>query len=206
MALLVKICGITSVDDAKVSIDAGANALGFNFYPRSPRAISAERAAEIRAQLPGSVLSVGVFVNASPDEVARTVRVAGLDVAQLHGEEDPADYGAISRLWRAVRVDEGFQPERQEQQNVEALLLDGPAGALRGGAGVSFDWEVARSVTMPVIVAGGLGAENVRDAIRVAEPFGVDACSRLETAPGIKDHKKIRAFLEAIREMGALDR
>jgi phosphoribosylanthranilate isomerase len=204
MALLVKICGITSLEDAKVCVDAGANALGFNFYPKSPRAISPERAGEINAALPGSVLRVGVFVNASPEAVAQTMRNAGLDVAQLHGEEDPADYRSISRLWRALRVDDAFQPEREEAENVEALLLDGPAGALRGGAGVAFDWTRAKAVTMPVILAGGLGPDNIGEAIRVAQPFGVDACSRLESAPGIKDHKRINAFLDAIRKTGDL--
>ncbi len=199
MDVLVKICGITTMEDALVSVEAGAGALGFNFYASSPRYVAPDVAAAISRALPKEVRKVGVFVNATPSEVEAIRKQVGLDVVQLHGAEEPADYLASSPLWRAVRVEAGFQPRQIPDWPVEALLLDGPAGSLYGGAGIPFDWKAAKAFALPVVVAGGLDPSNVAEAIRLAEPWGVDACSRLETAPGIKDHKKIRAFLDAVR-------
>lgn len=199
MSVLVKICGITTLEDAFASVDAGADALGFNFYAKSPRYIQPEAAAQIIAQLPGHIRTVGVFVNMPALEVAAIRAVTGLGVAQLHGDEDPFAYTEAGPLWRALRVDAAFDPARLPDWPVEALLLDGPAGDLYGGAGVTFDWRAARALAMKVVLAGGLAPENVATAIVTAQPWGVDACSRLETAPGIKDHKKIRAFLDAVR-------
>jgi len=199
MGILTKICGITTLGDALVSVAAGAGALGFNFYPKSPRYIPPETASRITRELPPTVRKVGVFVNASPAEVAAIRALAGLDVVQLHGDENPADYFALAPLWRAVRVEAGFSPRRIPHWPVEAVLLDGPAGSMYGGTGIPFDWNEARCMPMPVVLAGGLDAENVAEAIRLAQPWGVDACSRLETSPGIKDHKKIEAFLDAVR-------
>ncbi len=199
MSVLVKICGITSLEDATVIIDAGATALGFNFYRRSPRYIEPEAAARIIAQLPAGIDTVGVFVNSPLDEVAAVRSTAGIGVVQLHGEEDPAAYAGAGPLWRAVRVEGNFDASDIPAWPVEAILLDGPAGNLYGGAGIPFDWQAARSLPIRVVIAGGLSPDNVAEAIKVARPWGVDACSRLETAPGIKDHKKIRAFLDAVR-------
>lgn len=204
MNVLVKICGITTIDDALVSVEAGASALGFNFYPRSPRYVAPEAAARIALELPATVRKVGVFVNATPSEIAAIREQVGLDVVQLHGNEDPSAYAGLAPLWRAVRVETGFDPRTIPAWPVEAILLDGPAGALYGGAGLPFDWNAARSLSVPVVVAGGLDAENVADAIRLAQPWGVDACSRLESAPGIKDHRKIYAFLDAVRTVAGV--
>lgn len=200
MPVLVKICGITRLDDALASVEAGTDALGFNFFAKSPRYIAPEAAAEIIAALPAGIRTVGVFVNAPPGEVAAVRRAVGLDTVQLHGEEDPALYTAETALWRAMRVDATFRAEALPQWPVEAILLDGPAGTLYGGAGIPFDWESARGLAQRIVIAGGLDASNVAEAIRQARPWGVDSCSRLESAPGIKDHGRIRAFVKAVRD------
>lgn len=195
--MLVKICGITSLEDALAAADGGASALGFNFYPASPRYITPEAAARITGRLAAGILRVGVFVNETADAVLETMRVAGLDVAQWHGDEPPAVIPPAMRAWKAFRVDERFRPEAMAGYEVEAFLLDGPAETLYGGAGRPFDWTQARGVGRPIVIAGGLDAGNVRAAIETAQPWGVDACSRLEAAPGRKDHGKMRAFLKA---------
>lgn len=204
MSVFVKICGITNLEDALACVDAGADALGFNFYPRSPRYITPESAAAIVNVLPAMPRKVGVFVNSAPADVAEIRRVAALDIVQLHGDEDPAIYTSVVGVpvWRALRVDAALHIETLPQWPVDALLLDGPAGALYGGAGVPFDWAAARGLASRIVIAGGLDASNVGEAITQAQPWGVDSCSRLESAPGIKDHKKIRAFVKAVREYG----
>jgi len=197
--MFVKICGITNREDARAAIDGGAAALGFNFYPPSPRYVAPGRAAELIAGLPAGVWKVGVWVNEQPERVAETARTLGLDIAQLHGDETPAGYPAGVRVWKAVRVGPEFDPAAWEACPAEALLLDGPAGALYGGAGAAFDWSRAR-VNKRIVLAGGLDESNVREAIAAARPWGVDACSRLESAPGKKDHRKLAAFLKAALE------
>lgn len=200
MSVLVKVCGITTLEDALVSIEAGADALGFNFFPKSPRYLAPEAAAEITAALPATVRTVGVFVNESPQRVAAIRDLVGLNTVQLHGEEVPSRYTGTALLWRALRVDGPFHVEEIPDWPVEALLLDGPAGTLYGGAGIPFDWTAARGLPYRIVVAGGLDATNVAQAIQLARPWGVDACSRLESGPGIKDHGRIRAFVKAVRE------
>jgi phosphoribosylanthranilate isomerase len=196
--MILKICGITNQDDATAAIDGGATAIGFNFYPRSPRYIQPERAAAIAT---GSVRRVGVFVNESRQTVEEIGRIASLDTAQLHGEESSADYPASIAVWKALRVDADFDLARADRDagDAEALLLDGPAGELYGGAGRSFDWSLPGVGTRRIIVAGGLDASNVAQAVALAHPWGVDACSRLESAPGKKDLKKMNEFLQAAR-------
>ncbi|MBM3786672.1 MAG: phosphoribosylanthranilate isomerase [Acidobacteria bacterium] len=186
----VKVCGITNREDALAAIDAGAHALGFNFYPKSPRYVTPETAAEISAGLP--VLKVGVFVN-EPD-LARTVRQAGMDVAQLHGDEP--EIPASMRVWKAFRVGPSFQVEQLDAFPAEAFLLDAP-GELYGGSGHTFDWNLARGASRKILLAGGLDEGNVGTAIQVARPWGVDACSRLESSPGKKDHGRVRRFVAA---------
>jgi phosphoribosylanthranilate isomerase len=197
--MMVKICGITNREDALAAVAEGASALGFNFYPQSPRFVTPAQAAAIAAEIPDGILKVGVFVNESPERVAESVALAGLDVAQLHGEEDPAAYPKGLRIWKALRVGADFDPAGAAALPAEALLLDGPAGALYGGSGESFDWSRAAGLTQRVIIAGGLDASNVRRAIEIARPWGVDACSRIERQPGLKDHAKMAAFLQAAR-------
>jgi phosphoribosylanthranilate isomerase len=181
---IVKICGITNEEDARVAVESGANALGFNFWARSPRYISGERAAEIIASVPGDYLKVGVFVDALDPEP----RVA-LDVLQLHGS--CALKGAY-RIWRAVG---GNDPAPASDDRIEAWLLD--SAARHGGSGKTFDWKLAARFPHRAILAGGLDASNVREAVQIASPWGVDACSRLESSPGKKDAQKVRAFVRA---------
>ena len=192
--MMVKICGITNREDAWAAVEGGASALGFNFWPQSPRYVPPERVAELVAGLPARVWKVGVFVNESAEAVAELAGALGLDVVQLHGETRPP---AGLRIWRAVPVDAAFRAELLDRYQAEAYLLDAPAGALVGGTGRSFDWRRAVGLKQKIILAGGLDADNVREAIRTVRPWGVDACSRLESAPGKKDHRKLAAFLKA---------
>ena len=195
--MILKICGITNQEDATAAMEGGATALGFNFYPRSPRYIEPDRAAEISTS-PG-VRRVGVFVDEQPARVEEIARIARLDVAQLHGHEQPAGYPAALAVWKAVRVTGDVDIPRYRTCPAEALLLDGPAAGLYGGSGNSFDWRLAAGIGKPVVVAGGLDASNVAQAIALAHPWGVDACSRIESAPGRKDREKMNAFLHAAR-------
>jgi len=179
---MVKVCGITRREDAEAAVAAGASAIGFIFYPKSPRYVAPEKAAELGRDL--DVWKVGVFVDESPASVEAVMRVAHLDVAQVYGGELPN----VPRIWRAFRVE---PTSRSANENVEAILLDGPAN------GVTFDWKQAHGFSEKLILAGGLNASNVAEAIRVVQPWGVDASSGLESAPGIKDHEKVRQFVKA---------
>ena len=193
--MMVKICGITNREDALAAIDGGAAALGFNFYPASPRYIAPESAAAIAAKLPPGVWKVGVFVDESPETVLRTADQVGLDIAQLHGNESPEQYPRGMRVWKAIRV-MGQDFSLPTAGPAEAVLLDGPA------SGQSFDWRrpgrPLQAEGLPhLILAGGLDAGSVREAIEQVQPWGVDACSRIESSPGRKDRFKMAAFLKA---------
>jgi phosphoribosylanthranilate isomerase len=177
---IVKVCGVTTREDAQAALDAGANALGFNFYPQSPRYLSFGQAEQIIQALRGDYLRVGVFVNP-----AEEVAMPFLDVAQIHGTGRMA-----MKTWRAV--DAGALPAADD--GVEAWLMDTCTPAF-GGSGRTFDWSLASGFPYRCIVAGGLDGDNVAEAIRIAHPFGVDSCSRLESGPGRKDHAKVRAFV-----------
>ena len=193
--MILKICGITNQEDATAAVEGGATAVGFNFYPRSPRYIAPERAAEI-ATAPG-VRRVGVFVNESPERIAEVVRTARLGTAQLHGDEASPDVRNSASIWKAVRVDERCDLSAYDGWAVEALLLDGPAGADYGGMGRAFDWQRVRETRQNIVLAGGLNPTNIALAVERVRPWGVDACSLLESAPGKKDHKKMTEFLHA---------
>jgi len=181
--MMIKICGITRREDALAAVEAGASALGFIFYSKSPRYVTPSAAAQLGQGL--AVWRVGVFVDESPAAIEAVMRAAKLDIAQIYGGGVPEN----KRVWKAFRPADAVNPD-----GAEAILLDGPAN------GISFDWTVARSGEHKIIVAGGLDASNVAEAIRVAQPWGVDASSKLESAPGIKDHEKVRAFVKAARE------
>ena len=198
--MMVKICGITRAEDALAAVGAGASALGFNFYAASPRYLAPSAAAVIAAQVPSRVLKVGVFVNEAPESVAAIARQVKLDVVQLHGGEAPAGL----RYWRACRVNADAVLDLESAAGAEAILLDTAVPGLHGGTGRSFAWHLARIEGWRVIVAGGLDADNVRDAIRTARPWGVDACSRIESAPGRKDHTKMRDFIHAAMSEAAM--
>ena len=195
--MVLKICGITNAGDAEAAVGGGANAIGFNFWPRSPRYVSPEQAAQIAAD--ANVRRVGVFVNETPARIEEIARLVRLDVVQLHGDERPAAYPSGMPVWKAARVSPGFDFSAYDDSPAEALLLDGPAGELYGGAGESFDWGLAAVVRKRIILAGGLDATNVAQAVAAAHPWGVDACSRIESAPGKKDHRKMTEFLQAAK-------
>lgn len=187
--MMVKICGITNREDALAAVEAGASAIGFNFYRESPRYISHTGAAMIGAKIPGSVWKVGVFVNESPETIARIVLDAGLDVAQLHGNSIARGV----RIWQALSG-----PDTTPiTEAAEAVLIDTPSGDAFGGTGKTWDWTQLPQLAQKVIIAGGLDADNVRLAIEQAQPWGVDACSRIEKSPGLKDHDKMRKFIAA---------
>jgi phosphoribosylanthranilate isomerase len=188
--VILKVCGIANQPDADAAIAAGATAIGFNFYPKSPRYIAPESAAAIAT--PGA-LRVGVFVNEPAP------RIAALDVAQLHGDESPAQYPAGIAVWKAARVSPDFDFSQLDGCPADALLLDGPAADLYGGAGLCFDWTLASRARHRIIVAGGLDASNVARAVSLAQPWGVDSCSRIESSPGKKDHAKMIDFLHAAK-------
>jgi phosphoribosylanthranilate isomerase len=194
--MILKVCGITNQPDADAAIAAGATAIGFNFYPKSPRYLAPEAAARIAT--PGA-LRVGVFVNEPAPRIAAIAGIAALDVAQLHGDETPAQYPAAIAVWKAARVSPDFNFSQLDSCPADALLLDGPAADLYGGAGLSFDWNLACGARHRIIVAGGLDASNVARAIGLAHPWGVDSCSRIESSPGKKDHLKMTDFLHAAK-------
>jgi phosphoribosylanthranilate isomerase len=187
--MMVKVCGITRREDAEAAVASGASALGFVFVSSSPRCVTPERAAEIAHGLP--ILKVGVFENETAASLKETMRVAQLDVIQIYSGEAPRGVRVWQafRLKRAVAMTGAFDPALAN--GAEAVLLDGPAN------GISFDWSLAKPAGANVIIAGGLDASNVAEAIRLAQPWGVDASSRLESSPGVKDRDKVRRFVEA---------
>ncbi len=190
LAFVVKVCGITVERDAEIALDAGANALGFNFYAGSPRYLTPDRARRIISSLQATFLRVGVFVNATQAELATVVDQTGLDIVQLHGDRCPTQLPSSFRVWRSVMAGASISP----YSGVEAYVIDSPSSQF-GGSGKSFDWSLAAAFPHRKIIAGGLDATNVADAIRVALPWGVDACSRLESTPGKKDEKRVRDFI-----------
>ncbi len=200
----VKICGITNWTDARLAVKAGADALGFNFYSKSPRYIEPNEARLIATRLPRRVFLVGVFVNASEDEVVRVARNVDLNAVQLHGEETLADVQALSESYpviKAFRVRRGFSGARLARySSATAFLLDGFDARRRGGTGRTFNWSVAKAARKhgAIIVAGGLTPENVAIAIRQARPFGVDVCSGVESSIGKKDPELMKALMREI--------
>jgi len=196
----VKVCGITRLEDALASVEAGVEVLGFNFWAGSKRRVALDRAAEIAEALPSGVLRVGVFVRASPAEVRATVARVGLGAVQLHGDEDPADYGDVGApVWQVLRIASSLP--RSVSARAAELLLDARVDGF-GGSGRSFDWSLARDARrfgVPFWVAGGLSPANVGEAIRRAAPGGVDVASGVESSPGVKDLALLGAFVAAVR-------
>lgn len=202
----IKICGITNLEDALAAVAAGSDAIGLNFYKPSPRYISPRAAREIVDQLPGSILTVGVFVNeASPQAVMNIANEAGIKALQLHGDESP-DYcrelAATTHVIKSLAVSDSFDPKLAQLYQVDAIMLDTRDNRLRGGTGRVFDWSIAQQVSQLVpklYLAGGLAPENVEEAINKVRPFAVDACSALEDRPGTKNHERMRTFVDAVR-------
>lgn len=193
----LKVCGITSLGDARAAIDAGAEYLGFNFYRPSPRYIAPEQTREIIAELPVGITTVGVFVNeARPEDVIELLNVSGAQLAQLHGDEDReycARVGA-DRVIKALRCGEGFDLQRVSDYPATAILLDAWDAKLYGGTGRRANWEAAQEAARMVrlFLAGGLGPDNVSEAIAFVRPFAVDVNSGVESAPGRKDMQKLQ--------------
>jgi phosphoribosylanthranilate isomerase len=210
--ILVKICGITSPEDARLAVDAGADAIGFVFFSMSPRKTTLERAAEIVRSLPTTVRRVGVFVNETPEAMARAADAADLDLLQLHGDEPPESLAGLARpAIKAVRVGRGFAHDEALRfaATASGLLVDTRLPGetqLPGGTGVPFDWSLVKGLAERVpflMLAGGLGPQNVAEAVRAVRPHAVDVSSGVEALPGRKDAEKLRAFVRAVREAEA---
>jgi phosphoribosylanthranilate isomerase len=201
-AVKVKICGITREDDALAAVELGADALGINFWPKSKRYCPAKRARRVLRGLPPLVTRVGVFVNQTAEEIRAAAEEAELDLVQLHGDETPAFCRALGLPFlKALRVEGPIAVSRARSFKGRGLLLDAPSAGF-GGSGQAFDWTLARPITavVPVLLAGGLNARNVREAIRAARPFGVDVASGVESSPGVKDRREMARFVRAAKE------
>ncbi len=199
----VKICGITTIEDARHAVACGADALGFVFFAKSPRCVSPETARGIIAELPPFVSAVGLFVNEDPERIRQVVDFCSLDVIQLHGDEAPdgCDFGP-RRIVKALRVKDAASLAGHREYSVSALLLDAWVAGVYGGTGERFNWELAAAVARqrPVILAGGLTPENVAEAVRQVRPYAVDVSSGVEAAPGKKDPAKVAAFIRNAKE------
>lgn len=210
--LLVKICGISTIEDAQHAVASGADALGFVFWFMSPRQVDPARAAAIAAWLPDSVLRVGVFVDAPREEMGRIADEVGLDLLQLHGEEPVEALAGLPRpVLKAVRVGKQFSPDEALRYAglVRGVVVDTRVPGetqLPGGTGVPFDWSLVRDLSTRVdflMLAGGLSPENVAEAIRAVRPHAVDVSSGVERMPGRKDPTRVRAFVDAARAVEA---
>ena len=204
----VKICGITNYDDAMASIELGADALGFNFYKKSPRYIDPSQAKSLIESLPPLVSMVGVFVDEfSPDRVVSIAHGVGVGSVQLHGSEGPEYAKQISEVWvfKAFPIDENFNVGSVSDFPANAFLLDTKDKLLKGGTGNSFDWTIALEIKKKgrIILAGGLKPENVFEAICKVQPYGIDVCSGVESEPGKKDLKKLEDLFYEIHRAKA---
>jgi phosphoribosylanthranilate isomerase len=206
----VKVCGITNAEDASAAVEAGADALGFIFYEQSPRYVVPAVASRIIAELPPLVLPVGVFVNEGMATVRSIMDTCGLAMAQLHGDESASYCRELSRpAMKALRLkDRGSLlalAEYQGRGGVRGFVLDSFSEIAYGGTGQVTDWTLAAEVakSTPILLAGGLTPDNVAQAVRTVRPYGVDVSSGVESAPGKKEHAKLRAFVEAVRVVSA---
>ncbi len=203
----IKICGLTSLEDAQVALDAGADALGFVLYPKSPRAVTRTVLARIVSELGGHAQCVGVFVNTPAGEVRQTALDCGLSAVQLHGDECADDFLDMPvPVWRALRVEaDGCRPAPALWPMAVRYVADAAVAAGYGGSGIKADWERAAVLAkqFPMMLAGGLTPGNVAAAIAQVHPLGVDVSSGVESAPGRKSHAAVRAFIAAARVAGA---
>jgi phosphoribosylanthranilate isomerase len=198
----VKICGVRTLEEAEASVKAGADALGFNFWPESPRFITPEEARRIVAALPALINSIGVFVNEDAGRVREIASYVGLNAVQLHGEETAIyclDLAPI-KVIKAFRVGNELDPKTIRNYRVSAILLDAKVEGQYGGTGKRFSWELAIQAKRlaPVILAGGLNVDNVAEAITLVRPFAIDVCSGVESVPGRKDLNRLREFMEEV--------
>jgi phosphoribosylanthranilate isomerase len=195
----VKVCGMTNLKDALIAVEEGADAVGFIFYKKSPRSVTMKIVREIILELPPFVDTVGVFVDETAEQINKIVDSCNLDMVQLHGDESPTFCKRIRRrVIKAFKVKDMQSVKKLSSFQVSGFLLDTFSKDLHGGTGKVFDWNLALPAKKfgPVIIAGGLTPYNVQQAIRQVRPYGVDVCSGVESEPGIKDHKKVKAFLK----------
>jgi phosphoribosylanthranilate isomerase len=200
----VKICGITRLEDALAAARLGADALGFNFWPRSRRFVSPAEVRAIVRRLPPLVTAVGVFVDPTRDEVLRAVDASGVGVVQLHGDESPELCLSLPLpVLKAIRVADARSLAQLASYEVQGFLLDAPSPGY-GGSGATFDWSLAAEVAreLPIVLAGGLTPENVAEAVATVSPWGVDVASGVESAPGVKDPERMARFVERAKEAG----
>ncbi|WP_068911094.1 phosphoribosylanthranilate isomerase [Acinetobacter sp. WCHAc010034] len=212
MRTRAKICGLTRPQDIQSAVHAGADAIGLVFYPPSPRSVTAEQAKALMRHIPAYVQSVGLFVNASADEIEAVLKEVPLDMLQFHGDETVAQCAAIAertgrRWYKALQV----KPEldlietikNYQQAGASAVLLDAWHPELKGGTGHSFDWSQFPKLDIPLILAGGLKPENVEDAIKTTQAFAVDVSGGVESAKGIKDQQLIEQFMQGVQRGSA---
>ncbi len=204
MIVKVKICGLTNYKDAMAAVDMGADLLGFNFYPKSPRYVTTEQAAEIIGKLPGFVDTVGLFVNSSLEEIQEPLGRYSFDWVQLHGDETPEfceQFRTVNvRTMKAIRVKDENDIERAEEYFTDAILLDAYDPEKYGGTGLTFDWNIIGHITKRVFLAGGINPDNVVKAVKLGV-YGIDVCSGIEVEPGKKDHKKMKALFDNIEHL-----
>lgn len=212
MRTRAKICGLTRPQDIQSAVHAGADAIGLVFYPPSPRSVTAEQAKALMQHIPAYVQTVGLFVNASADEILAVLKDVPLDMLQFHGDETAAECAAIAertgrRWYKALQV----KPEldlietvkNYQQAGASAVLLDAWHPELKGGTGHSFDWSQFPKLDIPLILAGGLKPENVEDAIKTTQAFAVDVSGGVESAKGIKDQQLIEQFMQGVQRGSA---
>jgi phosphoribosylanthranilate isomerase len=197
----VKICGITNYEDAVAAMDMGADLLGFNFYPKSPRFVTQEQAASITNKLPAFIDTAGVFVDASIEQINETKDFCRLDWVQLHGDEDPQFCRLFLshnvRTMKAIRVKDQADIERADSFFTDAVLLDAFHPEKYGGTGLTFDWNVIGHIGKRIFLAGGINPDNAAKAVKLGV-YGIDVCSGIEAEPGKKDHKKMKKLFDNI--------
>ena len=204
MSTRIKICGVTCVADGVAAAEAGVDMIGLMFYERSPRHVSLATATEISRAVSPFIVKVGVFVNPDEDTVMRAIGECGVTLLQFHGEETPefcTQFGAMSM--KALRVRDAASLDVLPNYATDAYLLDAYSPDAHGGTGAKFNWDLAieaKKQGKPIFLAGGLTADNVAEAVHKVQPFGVDVSSGVESSPGKKDHSKVRAFIQAVRQ------
>jgi phosphoribosylanthranilate isomerase len=200
----VKICGLTNYDDAAAAVEMGADIIGFNFYKESPRYISPEKASEIIDKLPAFIDTAGVFVDASLDQIHKTISTCRLNWVQLHGNETPQFCKLLLSLdvktMKAIRVKDDSDIKRAEEYFTDAILLDAYDPLKYGGTGLTFDWNIIGHIGKRIFLAGGINPDNVVAAVELGV-YGIDVCSGIEKKPGKKDHKKMKLLFDNIKHL-----
>ncbi|MEN8389902.1 phosphoribosylanthranilate isomerase [Acinetobacter indicus] len=212
MRTRAKICGITRVEDVHAVVNSGADAIGFVFYPPSPRSVSAEQASVLVQAIAPYVQVVGLFVNSSAREIQAILNTVALDILQFHGDESPEQCQSIAqrvgrRWYKAIQVKPGLdvvaEIQKYQQAGASAVLLDAWHPELKGGTGHSFDWSSFPQLDIPLILAGGLNPDNIEDAIHTTAAFAVDVSGGVESAKGIKDQQLIERFMQGVHRGSA---